>query len=63
MVRIKKTIVYDRDLVDLIEDKIPTSIKEAMLSKGWNALGIYELVKEELKSWKKMNKKSGLTKR
>lgn len=48
--------IYSYDVVRKIEEKIPKSIIEAMSQKGWNALGIYEVVVEELRAESKRNK-------
>lgn len=45
--------IYSREAEREIERQIPPSILEAMSTKGWNAFGIYELVKEELAADKK----------
>lgn len=47
---------YSYDIVDKIEAKIPQAILDALKSQGWNALGIYELVKDEIKQAKKKTK-------
>lgn len=36
---------YSHDLKARVESQIPRSILEAMSREGWNAFGIYELVK------------------
>ena len=38
---------YSHSLNDEINLKLPEEIKTAMNLKGWNALGIYELVRDE----------------
>lgn len=38
---------YSHGLGRLINKRIPNSILEVMRREGWNALGIYELVKRE----------------
>ena len=43
--------VYPRKILDIVEEKVPLEILEAMRFQGWNVLGIYELVKEELKAY------------
>jgi hypothetical protein len=42
--------IYSYNLVSKIEAKIPKSILQALGKEGWNALGIYELVKKEIKN-------------
>lgn len=49
--------IYSYSLEREIERQIPPSIIEAMNNKGWNAFGIYELVKEEIKKEKKEKSK------
>ena len=39
---------YSIKLVEKIEKKIPEKVREALLLLGWNELGIYEVVKEEI---------------
>lgn len=44
----KKRKIYSREVEKRIEEQIPKEILEALSSQGWNALGIYELVKKEI---------------
>lgn len=45
----KKAKVYSHDLSRAVAARIPLSILEAMGKVGWNPLGVYEVVAEELK--------------
>jgi len=45
--------IYSWTVSDKIDAQIPPEIIQAMSSKGWNAFGIYELVKEELQKEKR----------
>lgn len=44
--------VYSHTLNANVEARIPPSILEALSRVGWNALGIYEVVQEEIKKEK-----------
>lgn len=52
----KKAKVYSHDLVKAVEARMPPSIIEAMARCGWNPLGVYEVVAEELKKEKEASK-------
>ena len=52
----KKAKVYSHDLSRAVEARIPLSILEAMARVGWNALGVYEVVVEEIKKEKEASK-------
>lgn len=53
MIAMGKNIRYPDVVCRRVEAKIPPEIIEVLTSKGWNFLGIYELVGEELKKYKK----------
>lgn len=53
-------MTYSNEISDKINAQIPQEIITAMTNKGWNALGIYELVKKELKNEKEMKRKNEL---
>lgn len=44
--------LYCYELNDRINDQLPQCIKDAMDNSGWNALGIWEMVDEEIKKGK-----------
>lgn len=44
---------YSWDLNDWVIEQIPKPINEAMSKVGWNALGVYEVVKEGIALEKK----------
>ena len=44
---------YSYPVRDAIESQLPKSIKEAMAMSGWDALGVYELVKFALAAEKR----------
>ena len=56
-----KKKVYSYDLLDRVNDQLPQCVIDAMNNSGWNALGIKEVVDEEIKKGKK--KSSTPTKR
>lgn len=41
-----KKQIYSFELYDWIKEQLPKEIIQAMYDTGWNAFGIYELVKE-----------------
>ena len=45
----KEPTVYSYEVDALVQSQIPKSVLEAMDIKGWNAFGVYQLVKEELR--------------
>lgn len=59
----KKKKIYSWDLLYWIDDNLPDEIKEAMNKVGWNALGVYELVKEGIVLEKKGNISNNPTRR
>lgn len=44
--------VYNYRSQEAIDAQLPMDVKEAMHLNGWNAFGVYELVKEELRKEK-----------
>jgi len=59
----KKKKIHSWDLLYWIDDNLPDEIKEAMNKVGWNALGVYELVKEGIVLEKKGNISNNPTRR
>jgi hypothetical protein len=51
-----KEKMYSCELSDIVEAKLPKPIRDAMKQTGWNAFGIYELVRRELAEEKKRTK-------
>jgi hypothetical protein len=49
----RKQKVYPAVVDEAINARIPPTILKAMQSVGWNALGIYEVVADELRREKK----------
>lgn len=47
------TTRYSYEVSDKVEARIPKEILEVLHKNGWNSLGIYEIVKEELAKEKK----------
>lgn len=54
-----KKRIYSFKLTDWIKERLPKKIIQAMHETGWNAFGIYELVKEGILLDKKNNLDSG----
>lgn len=45
--------LYTYDLNDRVNEQLPKCVRDAMNNSGWNALGIYELVKDEIEKGKR----------
>lgn len=54
--------IYTFGLRDSVEKQLPDKVKDAMRICGWDALGVYELVRDELKIEKREAKKLDKTK-
>ena len=50
--------IYTFSLQDRVDAELPQKVKDAMNICGWNAFGIYELVRDELKREKQEIKKA-----
>jgi hypothetical protein len=55
----KSRKIYSYSLAALVESQIPAPIREAMNKLGWNAFGIYELVRDEIRIEKRRLKEVG----
>lgn len=53
-----KRQIYSFALKEKVDSKLPQRVKDAMNICGWNALGVYELVRDELKIEKRGAKKA-----
>ncbi len=53
----KPPTLYPYEVVSAIEVRLPQSVIEEMQKHGWNAMGIYAVVKEEIEYWKKQERK------
>lgn len=49
----KKPKVYPHEVCDKIDKIIPSQIIQAMAELGWNAFGVYEVVREALSEYNK----------
>jgi hypothetical protein len=49
----KKPKVYPHEVCDKIDKIIPSQIIQAMEELGWNAFGVYEVVREALSEYNK----------
>lgn len=45
----KEITIYSYEVDALVRARLPKIILDAMENKGWNAFGIYEVVKDELR--------------
>lgn len=54
----KKNTIYSYALCDKVESQLPPDILHALCMYGWNALGIYELVKQEIANEKRALKQA-----
>jgi len=54
--RKKNPRIYSYAVNDAVIARIPPSIIEAMARVGWNPLGVYEVVEQELKKEKRQKK-------
>lgn len=54
----KKNTIYSYALRDKVESQLPPDILHALCMCGWNALGIYELVKQEIANEKRALKQA-----
>lgn len=50
---------YPWELYRAVEARIPKEIHDALAKFGWNVLGVYEVVEEELRRWKKHDRCGG----
>jgi hypothetical protein len=50
---VKKKYIYTWGAEAIIEAALPQALRDAMRKTGWNAFGIYELVKETINKEKK----------
>lgn len=53
-----KRTIYPRQVEQIIDQTLPAEITSAMHKHGWNALGVYELVRLTLNTWKREYKKA-----
>lgn len=49
----KKKKIYSYTLRDKVESQLSRDILHALAMSGWNAIGIYELVKQEIENEKR----------
>lgn len=52
----KKKKVYSHELVKRVNSRIPDDLILMMQSRGWDALGVYEVVLEEMRREKREQK-------
>lgn len=50
--------VYTYAARDAVESQLPKAVKDAMAACGWDALGVYELVKFTLREEKRIARRS-----
>lgn len=53
-----KKQIYSFKLKEKVDSQLPEKVKDAMYICGWDALGIYELVRDELKIERRDAKKT-----
>ena len=49
----KRRKLYSHRLAGAIDERLPVNLLDAMNAVGWNALGVYEVVLEEIAKLKK----------
>lgn len=54
----KKKKIYSYSLRDKVESQLSRDILNALAMSGWNAIGIYELVKQEIENEKRSIKET-----
>lgn len=52
--------LYSMQLTRWVDSQIPGEIIRSMINNGWNAFGIYELVKQGIRLEQKGNLSSGI---
>lgn len=54
----KRATIYSHNLDAIVLSQIPQPIREAMDKLGWNAFGIYEIVRDEMERERRQLKRA-----